>query len=163
MEYILDQSRALLMRTCLDTQTKVSISTTRRKTSCSDWLHSVHGHGILSVLAALSALHLAVSTNGIWFPNLLTRSENGMSEALTLALYMLVCQEIGEIPRFPGNKYFYNCVDDNTYAVSLADMTIWATTSDHSKNEAFNHANGDTFVWRYFFPRIGKYFGIRVC
>ena len=85
-----------------------------------------------------------------------------MSEALTLALYMLICREMGELPRFPGNKYFYNSVDDNTYAVSLADMTIWATTSEHTKNEAFNHANGDTFVWRYFFARVGGYFGMEV-
>lgn len=91
-----------------------------------------------------------------------TNPENGMSECLTLALYMLVSKEIGETPRFPGNKFFYNCVDDNSYAVSLADMTVWATTSQHTKNEAFSHANGDTFVWRYFFPRVGSYFGLEV-
>ncbi|KAL4862672.1 hypothetical protein BDV12DRAFT_207071 [Aspergillus spectabilis] len=91
-----------------------------------------------------------------------TPGKNGMSECLTLALYMLVSKEIGETPRFPGNKFFYNCVDDNSYAVSLADMTIWATTSQRTKNEAFNHANGDTFVWRYFFPKIGSYFGLEI-
>lgn len=86
-----------------------------------------------------------------------------MSEALTLALYILTCKEQGEMPRFPGNKFFYNSVDDNSYAVSLADMSVWASTHEHTKNEAFNHANGDTFVWRYFWPKIGKYFGLEVC
>jgi hypothetical protein len=85
-----------------------------------------------------------------------------MSEAITLALYMLVCKEMGEIPKFPGNKFFYNCIDDQSYATSLADMSIWATTCEHTKNEAFNHTNGDTFMWRYFFPKIGQYFGIEV-
>lgn len=95
-------------------------------------------------------------------PNKSHHPENGMSEALTLALYMIVCKERGETPRFPGNKLFYNSVDDNTYAVSLADMTVWATTHEHTKNEAFNHANGDTFVWRYLWRRIGRYFGVEV-
>ena len=89
-------------------------------------------------------------------------AENGMSEAITLALYMLVCKELGQIPTFPGNKYFYNSVDDSSYAVGLADISVWATTHEHTKDEAFNHVNGDTFVWRYFFRKIGKYFGMDV-
>jgi hypothetical protein len=88
--------------------------------------------------------------------------ENGMSEALTLALYILVCKEIGQVPLFPGNKFFYHCADDNSYAPSLAEMSIWATTHDHTRNEAFNHVNGDVFVWRYFLPKIGAYFGVEV-
>ncbi|KAL2831202.1 hypothetical protein BDW59DRAFT_169906 [Aspergillus cavernicola] len=55
-----------------------------------------------------------------------TPAKNGMSEAVTLALYMLICKELGEVPRFPGSKYFYEAVDGA------------------HKNEAFNHANGDT-------------------
>ncbi|KAL4901618.1 hypothetical protein BDW74DRAFT_187241 [Aspergillus multicolor] len=91
------------------------------------------------------------------------RAENGMSEALTLALYFLISRETGETPRFPGNV-FYNCPDDNSYAPSLAQMSVWATTHPDPAvaNGAFNHVNGDTFVWRYFFPRIGAYFGIDV-
>ncbi|KAL4943641.1 hypothetical protein BDV06DRAFT_221093 [Aspergillus oleicola] len=91
-----------------------------------------------------------------------TPGSNGMSEALTLALYFLICRETGEFPRFPGNQFFYNCPDDNSYAPSLADLSVWATTNPEAANEAFNHVNGDTFVWRYFFPRIGEYFGLEV-
>lgn len=86
-----------------------------------------------------------------------------MSEALTLALYMLISKELNEIPIFPGNKYFYNSVDDNSFAGGLADISVWASTQAHTKNEAFNHVNGDVFVWRYFFEKIGKYFGLDVC
>jgi hypothetical protein len=85
-----------------------------------------------------------------------------MSEVVTVALYLLVCKEVGETPKFPGNKFFWNAPDDNSFAESIADMTIWATTNEHTKNEAFNHTNGDTFIWRYFLPQIGKYFGIEV-
>ncbi|KAH9204535.1 hypothetical protein DL95DRAFT_495960 [Leptodontidium sp. 2 PMI_412] len=91
-----------------------------------------------------------------------TPGKNGMSEALSLALFMIVCKELGETPKFPGNKYFYNSLDDHSYAMGLADMSIWATTHEHTKNEAFNHVNGDTFVWRYFFEKIGRYFGIDI-
>ncbi len=85
-----------------------------------------------------------------------------MSEAITIALYMLICREIGETPLFPGNRLFYHSVDDSSYAGGLADLSVWASTHEHTKNEAFNHVNGDTFVWRYFFKRLGAYFGLDV-
>ncbi|KAM0332013.1 hypothetical protein ACHAQA_002279 [Verticillium albo-atrum] len=89
-----------------------------------------------------------------------TPAGNGMSAALTLAIYILTCREMGEVPVFPGNKFFYNSVDDASYAPSLADMNVWAATSEHTKNEAFNHTNGDVIVWKYFWPKLGRYFGI---
>ncbi|KAI0592716.1 hypothetical protein F4775DRAFT_599689 [Biscogniauxia sp. FL1348] len=91
-----------------------------------------------------------------------TPGKNGMSQALTIALYMLICKELGETPKFPGNKLFYYTADDNSYAPSIADLSVWAVTQEHTANEAFNHANGDIFVWRYFFPKVGKYFGIDI-
>ncbi|RSL89698.1 hypothetical protein CEP52_014817 [Fusarium oligoseptatum] len=92
-----------------------------------------------------------------------TPSGNGMSMALTLALYMLCCREMGQPPVFPGNKFFYNsCVEDSSYAPSIADMSVWAVTTEHAKNEAFNHANGDVFVWKHVWTKIGRHFGIEV-
>lgn len=85
-----------------------------------------------------------------------------MSMALTLAIYMLCCREMGQVPIFPGNKLFYSTADDCSYAPSLADMAVWAVTSEDAKNEAFNHTNGDVFLWKYFWPRLGEYFGIDV-
>lgn len=85
-----------------------------------------------------------------------------MSAALTLAVYILCCRERGQEPIFPGNKLFYQCVDDNSYAPSLADMNVWAATNDHTKNEVFNHTNGDVFVWQYFWPKLAQYFGVKV-
>jgi len=85
-----------------------------------------------------------------------------MTAALKLVQYLIICRETGEKPRFPGNELFYNYVDDCSYAPSIADLSVWATTQEHTKNEAFNHANGDTFSWRWFFPRLGKYLGVEV-
>lgn len=83
-----------------------------------------------------------------------------MSAALTLAIYILCCREIGESPMFPGNEYFFNSVDDCSYAPSIADMSVWASTTEQAKNQAFNHTNGDVFMWRYFWPKLLGYFGV---
>ena len=85
-----------------------------------------------------------------------------MSEAITMALYFLICREMGEPATFPGNKTFYNTVDDQSYAPGIADMSVWALTSPQCKNEDFVHVNGDVIMWRYFWPAIGSYFGLEV-
>src|SRR5690242_6571797 len=89
--------------------------------------------------------------------------ENGMSEALSIALYLLVCRETGEKVGFPGGAFIYDSPDDNSSADGLSEMSAWASTQDHTNNEAFNYVNGDTFVWRYFLPEIGKDYGMEVC
>ncbi|KAG8163154.1 hypothetical protein KVR01_007632 [Diaporthe batatas] len=89
-----------------------------------------------------------------------TPAGNGMSAALTLAIYILCCREAGQIPVFPGNKYFWNAVDDSSYAPSIADMSVWAATHEHTKNESFVHQNGDVMIWKHFWPKLTKYYGI---
>ncbi|RAL10142.1 uncharacterized protein BO97DRAFT_456709 [Aspergillus homomorphus CBS 101889] len=44
---------------------------------------------------------------------------NGMSEALTVAIYMLICRELAQPATFLGNEYFWNSIDDNSYAPSF--------------------------------------------
>ncbi|KAK2600408.1 hypothetical protein N8I77_009944 [Diaporthe amygdali] len=61
-----------------------------------------------------------------------------------------------------GNKFFYNAVDDASYAPSIADMSVWASTHEHTKNEAFNHNNGDYIVWSYFWARLSEHFGMKI-
>lgn len=85
-----------------------------------------------------------------------------MSEAITMALYFLISKELGQNAEFPGNDYFYNCVDDASSAKGIADISVWAMTQEHTKDEAFNSVNGDTYVWKYFWPRIAAYFGAEV-
>lgn len=79
-----------------------------------------------------------------------------------MALYFLICREIGEPATFPGNQAFYNCVDDQYSAPGIADMSVWASTTPQCKNEDFVHVNGDVIMWRYFWPQIGAYFGLDV-
>ncbi|POS76164.1 hypothetical protein DHEL01_v205434 [Diaporthe helianthi] len=91
-----------------------------------------------------------------------TPAGNGMSVALTVAIYFLICRELGEVPMFPGNKFMYEIVDDASYAPSIADMSVWASTHEHTKNEAFNHNNGDCIVWKQLWTKLGAHFGIEV-
>lgn len=92
-----------------------------------------------------------------------TISANGMSEVLTIIIYMLICRELGQPANFPGNEYFWNSIDDNSYAPSVADLTVFAASHENCKNEAFNHVNGDIFVWKYIWQDFAAYFGIEVC
>ncbi|KAI2695454.1 hypothetical protein CBS147332_9383 [Penicillium roqueforti] len=87
---------------------------------------------------------------------------NGMSEVLTIIIYMLICRELGQPANFPGNEYFWNSIDDNSYAPSVADLTVFAASHENCKNEAFNHVNGDIFVWKYIWQDFAAYFGIEV-
>ncbi|KAJ5725296.1 uncharacterized protein N7483_006653 [Penicillium malachiteum] len=87
---------------------------------------------------------------------------NGMSEVLTILIYMLICRELGQPANFPGNEYFWNSIDDNSYAPSLADLSVFVTSHDHCKDEAFNHVNGDVFVWKHVWQDLAAYFGIEV-
>ncbi|UPL01960.1 hypothetical protein LCI18_012894, partial [Fusarium solani-melongenae] len=110
----------------------------------------------------------AVSENRPWYYNIVRPNAiigfapgfNGMSEAITLAIYFIVCHETREAPKFPGNQFYYNCPADCSSADGVADLSVWATTQEHTKNEAFNHSNGDVYVWKYLFPRLGAYFGL---
>lgn len=87
---------------------------------------------------------------------------NGMGQAITMALYFLICREMGEPAIFPGNKAFWHMVDDSSYAPGIADMSVWSSTNEQCKNEAFNHVNGDVFQWRYFWPQMAAHFGMNV-
>jgi rhamnogalacturonyl hydrolase YesR len=85
-----------------------------------------------------------------------------MSEVVTVAIYMLICRELNQPAIFPGNEYFWNAIDDNSYAPSLADLTVWAVSEDRCKNEIFNHTNGDVFVWKHIWSDFAAFLGLEV-
>lgn len=89
-----------------------------------------------------------------------TMTPNGMNSALTYALYILTCKQLGEEPRMPTNQIYWDGYDDCSYAPLIADLTIFVSTNPACANEAFNVTNGDYFCWRYMWPRLTAYFGI---
>lgn len=88
-----------------------------------------------------------------------TSKPNGMNEALTIAIYFLICREQGVEAKMPTNQRYWQGTDDVSYAPLIADLTIYVSTHPHCANEAFNVNNGDYFTWRYLWPRLAEYFG----
>ncbi|BCS30681.1 SDR family oxidoreductase [Aspergillus puulaauensis] len=84
---------------------------------------------------------------------------SGMSEALTLAMYFLLCRELNEPARFFGNEYMWNTLDDKSSSAGLAEISVWSATQEHTKDEAFNYVNGDVFTWKNLWPALAAYYG----
>lgn len=85
-----------------------------------------------------------------------------MSFGLSMAVYLILHVELGAKVLFPGNDFTYNTIEEVSYPPAMADLSVWATTQDHTKNEAFNGTIGDPVMWRYFFPQLANYFGLEV-
>ena len=47
-----------------------------------------------------------------------------------------------------------------SYAPNIAALHVWASTQEHTKNEAFNHGNGDPMAWRFLWALLGRYYGV---
>ncbi|KAM3068427.1 hypothetical protein ACMFMG_009564 [Clarireedia jacksonii] len=87
---------------------------------------------------------------------------NGMNMAASLAVYLLLCKELNIEPRLATNQIFYNALEDLSYAPLIADLSIYVSTHRNCANEAFNVTNGDFICWRYFWPRLAGYFGLKI-
>ncbi|GLA90027.1 hypothetical protein AtubIFM56815_005574 [Aspergillus tubingensis] len=84
----------------------------------------------------------------------------GINETLPLAQYFLICRELGDAPRWPGNLQSYHRVEKQSSAPGIANLTIWAATQPHCKNEAFNHDDGDVIVWKFLWHLLARYFKV---
>lgn len=88
-----------------------------------------------------------------------TVKPNGMNEALTIALYFMVCKELGVEAKMLTNQIYWEGYDDVSDFRLIADISVWASTHPHAGNEAFNITNGDYFSWKHMWPRLAAYFG----
>ena len=86
---------------------------------------------------------------------------NAMNMGSTLAVYATLCRENGESFIFPGSTEQWNALTDMTDARLLAEHLEWASTSPAGRNEAFNVVNGDVFRWRWLWPQLAAYFGLK--
>jgi nucleoside-diphosphate-sugar epimerase len=85
---------------------------------------------------------------------------NAMNMGLTLAVYAAICRELNQPFVFPGSETQWNGVTDMTDAGLLAEQMIWAAITPAAAGTAFNIVNGDTFRWRWLWPRLAAYFGV---
>jgi nucleoside-diphosphate-sugar epimerase len=86
---------------------------------------------------------------------------NAMNMGFTLAVYATLCRERNEPFIFPGSQEQWNALTDVTDARLLAEHLEWAATTPAARNHAFNVVNGDVFRWRWLWPQLAAYFGVR--
>jgi nucleoside-diphosphate-sugar epimerase len=86
---------------------------------------------------------------------------NAMNMGVTLAIYATICRETGQPFIFPGSHLQWNALTDVTDARLLASHLEWAASSPQARNQAFNVVNGDVFRWRWLWPQIASYFGVK--
>lgn len=86
---------------------------------------------------------------------------NAMNMGVTLAVYASLCQESGEAFVFPGSHFQWNALTDVTDALLLAHHLEWASTTPGAADTAFNVVNGDVFRWRWLWPQLAAYFGVK--
>jgi len=85
---------------------------------------------------------------------------NAMNLGTTLAVYASICKETGRKFIWPGSSAQWNGISDVTDARILAKQLVWASTTEESKNTAFNITNGDIFRWKWLWYRLADYFGV---
>ncbi len=85
---------------------------------------------------------------------------NAMNMGSTLAVYASICKERGLPMRFPGSSAQWNGLTDITDARILASHILWATQTPAANNLALNIVNGDTFRWKWMWPRLARWFGV---
>jgi nucleoside-diphosphate-sugar epimerase len=83
---------------------------------------------------------------------------NPMNMATVIAVYAVLCKEMGLPLRFPGSTAAYSTVMEMTDAVLLAKAIVWAGENDLCDGQAFNITNGDFNRWENIWPRLAEFF-----
>jgi nucleoside-diphosphate-sugar epimerase len=86
---------------------------------------------------------------------------NAMNMGLTLAAQATLCKELGRPFVFPGSEMQWNGITDMTDSDLLAEHMLWAATTEDAGNQAYNVVNGDVFRWRWMWPKLAAYFGVK--
>ncbi|KAI0123922.1 hypothetical protein BJ170DRAFT_696921 [Xylariales sp. AK1849] len=85
----------------------------------------------------------------------------GLNEALTIAMYFLICRKLGNAAPMPTNQRYWEGTEDVSYAPLIADLTIFVSTRKSCANEAFNVTNGDYSSGRCMWPRFAASVGAK--
>ena len=81
-----------------------------------------------------------------------------MNMATVIAVYAVLCKEMGLPLRFPGSTAAYSTVMEMTDAELLAKAIVWAGENDLCDGQAFNITNGDFNRWENIWPRLAEFF-----
>jgi len=82
---------------------------------------------------------------------------SNMNPIAAIGAFAALLREAGEPLHYPGGARH---VSEATDAELLAEAITWAATSEAARNQVFNVANGDVFVWRDLWPAIADCMGM---
>lgn len=83
---------------------------------------------------------------------------SAMNPVAALGAYAAITRELGQPLRYPGHPHLLTeCTD----ARLIASAVEWAWGEPRAHREAFNIANGDVVVWKTFFERLAREFGLQ--
>jgi nucleoside-diphosphate-sugar epimerase len=82
--------------------------------------------------------------------------------ALLLAVYAIVCRELGLQLKFPGKPATWHQFAQVTDSRLLAQALEWAATEPRCHDQVINITNGDLFQWEHLWPHIAAHFDLAV-
>jgi nucleoside-diphosphate-sugar epimerase len=83
-----------------------------------------------------------------------------MNLIMVIAVYAVICRELGVPLWFPGTPGAFRALFDATDVDHLASAAVWAATEPRCGNEVFNITNGDHFRWEHLWPGFAADFGM---
>ena len=86
-----------------------------------------------------------------------------MNMIMVIAVYAVICRELGIPLWFPGSHAGFSILLEATDVAHLANAAIWTATEPRCGNEVFNITNGDYFRWQHLWPGFAEYFGMKAC
>lgn len=77
-----------------------------------------------------------------------------------LAVYGTIMKALKQPFYFPGDEDTYNAITFASDVRILNRAMLWASTDPRAANQAFNIGNGDSFRWKYMWPRLAAMFDL---
>ena len=87
---------------------------------------------------------------------------NPVNLATVLAIYGSILRELRQPFGFPSSEACFNALIQVVDAELLARGAIFVSTHKGCGNKAFNVGNGDMFRWKYMWPALANYFGLKL-
>ncbi len=87
---------------------------------------------------------------------------NPMNMTTVIAVYAVICKELGLPLSHPGKPANYRTLYQVTDSALIARAMVWMATSPQCANQAFNITNGDLFRWEHLWPKIARFFDMEI-
>ncbi len=83
-----------------------------------------------------------------------------MNAVYPLALYAVIQKKIGGDLAYPGTPKAFDRPQDQSTAFLNAYLEEWAVLNPACANQAFNAADGSSFSWGKFWPKLANHYGL---